>query len=44
MAISRNLLKQVMLDNQRDIEGYKIYPRHTEANACTSAAPHNQHP
>ena len=32
MAISRNLLKQVMLDNQRDIEGYKIYPRHTEAN------------
>lgn len=32
MAISRNLLKQVMLDNQHDIEGYKIYPRHTEAN------------
>ena len=28
MAISRNTLRQVLLDNQKDIENYKIFPRH----------------
>ena len=27
MAISRNILRQVMLDNQKDIEQYAIFPR-----------------
>ena len=27
MAIARNILKQVMLDNQKDVEQYKIFPR-----------------
>ena len=28
MAIARNTLKQVLLDNQKDIEQYNIFPRH----------------
>lgn len=27
MALARNILKQVMLDNQKDIERYEIFPR-----------------
>lgn len=27
MAIARNLLKQVLLDNQKDIEQYRVFPR-----------------
>lgn len=28
MSITRNTLKQVMLDNQKDVEQYDIFPRH----------------
>ena len=28
MSITRNTLKQVMLDNQKDVEQYNIFPRH----------------
>lgn len=28
MSITRNTLKQVMLDNQKDVERYDIFPRH----------------
>ena len=27
MAISRTILKQVLLDNQKDVENYKVFPR-----------------
>ena len=33
MAITRSLLKQVMLDNQKDIEQYKIFPRNYDLDA-----------
>lgn len=33
MAIARNLLKQVMLDNQKDIEHYDIFPRNYNLNS-----------
>ena len=28
MAITRNNLKQVLLDNQKDVENYQVFPRH----------------
>ena len=28
MTISRNILRQVLLDNQKDIENYVVFPRH----------------
>ena len=33
MAISRNTLRQVMLDNQKDIEKYEIFPRHYDLDS-----------
>ena len=33
MAKTRSLLKQVMLDNQKDIEQYKIFPRNYDLDA-----------
>ena len=32
MSITRNTLKQVMLDNQKDVEQYNIFPRHYDLN------------
>lgn len=32
MSITRNTLKQVMLDNQKDVELYDIFPRHYNLN------------
>lgn len=33
MTIARNLLKQVLLDNQKDIEQYNIFPRNYDLNS-----------
>lgn len=33
MAISKNTLKQVMLDNQKDVERYNIFPRHYDLDS-----------
>ena len=33
MGITRNTLKQVMLDNQKDVEQYDIFPRHYDLDS-----------
>ena len=33
MSISRNTLKQVMLDNQKDVEQYDVFPRHYDLDS-----------
>ena len=33
MAISRNILRQVLLDNQKDIERYEIFPRNYDLDS-----------
>lgn len=33
MSITRNTLKQVMLDNQKDVEQYDIFPRHYDLDS-----------
>lgn len=33
MSIARNTLKQVMLDNQKDVEQYDIFPRHYDLDS-----------
>ena len=33
MAIARNLLKQVLLDNQKDIEKYNVFPRNYDLDS-----------
>ena len=33
MSIARNMLKQVLLDNQKDVEQYDIFPRHYDLDS-----------
>ena len=33
MAIARNILRQVMLDNQKDVERYNIFPRNYDLDS-----------
>ena len=36
MAIARNILKQVLLDNQKDIEKYNVFPRNYDLDSFPS--------
>ena len=33
MAIARNILKQVLLDNQKDVEQYDVFPRNYDLDS-----------